>query len=788
MIKKNSKTLMLISVALFFTLLLPVSGMAAEVGKVMGTTGRVDIFRSGSDGAIVAGEGDPVSVGDSIRTKSNSKAEIEFFDKSILRIAESSKVDIAEYTLDTNNRRKAATIKLERGKARTIIAKMPDAADFNILTPNAEGMVKGSDIFTFYQAGSSGMLVAEGKLSVVNLAHPEEDLVVPAGKSVLVPLEEKPQGPRTYMEIEKKMHEMDTDVPRPVESTGEVSVIKGMIAKFSGDVKITNKDLDNTHKAQLMEVVKEGDIIETGENGLVEIRLDNDNAVNLKPKSKIKIIRLIVNPVTGEYENIFEVTIGSVRARVENLKGNSKFEIKTPTAVCGARGTIIVVQVSPNITMLFFEGGAGFLTNTLSGTTTTVGPGMNAFSNDSGVVSNPVYTPEGLRQMFSEGWTPGGGLEGYSSPEGTMVYLFDPNVSGDSMPYLILDPDSLLALQNELAGLFVNLPFDMTTLEAFFLELMASDKFLEGIGSGTLKALGEGEYDIGTIKTEDIIDGKRSESEEGLGYGSWFVTMAGSYQLDAGYTTSDVYSWTLDVAGLAKDVDRIDGCWFGKVEGTNWVGNIMQGKLKGIYLGLSPDGEISGGTIGKELDSGIILGTYAEDPFDNSMGTWGGAGGGEWVEEIPILNTMDLSTLDAGIQALASSVSIPINIVYGPINMAGSGSFTTGGAISATMDMNLYGASAAAQNGIWAAIIQGSFSPPSTPSDTWSVDVSDGSYVATLQGTQWSNGQWRADVVNGVGPNNTTFEGAATGQYCDVENTLNGAGVGEWKSDGGALE
>jgi len=83
-----------------------------------------------------------------------------------------------------------------------------DAADFKIETPNAKGSVKGSDIFTYFQGGNSGMLVTEGTLLVFNPAHAETVLKIPAGNAVLVPLDGLPKGPREYLDMEKKFHEI----------------------------------------------------------------------------------------------------------------------------------------------------------------------------------------------------------------------------------------------------------------------------------------------------------------------------------------------------------------------------------------------------------------------------------------------------------------------------------------------------------------------------------------------------------------------------------------------------
>ncbi|MCX5715467.1 MAG: FecR family protein [Candidatus Omnitrophica bacterium] len=406
------------------TLLILSYAYAQEVGKVTYVDGRVDIFRQGSNSGTPVREYEPISTGDSIRTKAGAKAEIRFEDNSVIRIAQNSKIEIKDYQLDEKNKRKTAAIGLDRGKVRTIIAKMPNAADFAIITPNATGNVKGSDIIAFYQAGNSVMLVAEGKLSVAGTAYPENKMLILAGNSVLVPFDGMPQGPRPYLETERKLYEQDTDIPVVLKAE-KLTIIIGSVSKISGSVKITAKGESSAHEARIGETVQEGYQIETDSNGLAEIRLDN-NAINMKPNTKLMIIRLAINPETGEYENIFELTIGKIKARIENLKGKSKFEVKTPLAVCGARGTILYVDVSPSGTTLFVEGGMGYITNTINGISQNLDIGQNMSIAATGTVSAPAYTTPQDRQSFGEGWDPGNGVEGYSAPEGTIgMYLYE---------------------------------------------------------------------------------------------------------------------------------------------------------------------------------------------------------------------------------------------------------------------------------------------------------------------------------------------------------------------------
>ena len=69
---------------------------AASIGKFTFITGQVDVTSPGQAARSVK-LGDNISEGDIIRTKSDSKAEITFLDGNILRLAQSTRVEAAEY-------------------------------------------------------------------------------------------------------------------------------------------------------------------------------------------------------------------------------------------------------------------------------------------------------------------------------------------------------------------------------------------------------------------------------------------------------------------------------------------------------------------------------------------------------------------------------------------------------------------------------------------------------------------------------------------------------------------
>lgn len=194
----------------------------------------------------------------------------------------------------------------------------------------------------------------------------------------------------------------------------ETAQMKATVVKVSGGVRIRNHGSVFWHDAKVNEVIGTGSQIETKENGQIEIKLENNNVINLKPNTKLILRKLTANLKTGDYENLLESNIGKIRAKVEKIKGGSRFEIKTPTAVACVRGTIMYLVAYPDSTIAFFEEGTGFVTNPFSGQTFDVAPGNVYQVDQNGNVSGPVTPTAEQLQDIIEGWNIDAGAEGYS--------------------------------------------------------------------------------------------------------------------------------------------------------------------------------------------------------------------------------------------------------------------------------------------------------------------------------------------------------------------------------------
>ncbi|MDD5226781.1 MAG: FecR family protein, partial [Candidatus Omnitrophica bacterium] len=98
-------------------------------------------------------------------------------------------------------------------------------------------------------------------------------------------------------------------------------------------------------------VILPGDQVRTASQSSVEVLLDNGKVgvVEVKGGSLFRISKAETDPVMGDKTTLLDLAVGKVMVHVEKLKGNSRFEVKTPTALTGVRGTTFEVTVKEKI-------------------------------------------------------------------------------------------------------------------------------------------------------------------------------------------------------------------------------------------------------------------------------------------------------------------------------------------------------------------------------------------------------------------------------------------------------
>ena len=119
-----------------------------------------------------------------------------------------------------------------------------------------------------------------------------------------------------------------------------IDEIKGVV-----DVRIGGGDW---RTAELGMMLYEKDEIRTARGAFAKLFLDNRGAtgqIEIEEDSLLRINTIQIDPATGDKITYLDLAIGKVLVQAEKLQGDSKFEVRTPNASAGVRGTVFEVTV-----------------------------------------------------------------------------------------------------------------------------------------------------------------------------------------------------------------------------------------------------------------------------------------------------------------------------------------------------------------------------------------------------------------------------------------------------------
>jgi hypothetical protein len=164
-------------------------------------------------------------------------------------------------------------------------------------------------------------------------------------------------------------------------STAQAQSLQGVFMVVKGDIKIQTPD-GKSESAKVGKKVSSGDTIVSGADSRAKIVMADKNVINISPDSKITIEKY-ENDGKDKKNVELKVEYGKIRASVEQKYDGekSKFNIKTPSAVAGVRGTDFLTGYSrANRTTSVI---------TFSGTVAVGKPGPG------GTIQNPVFVQQG---------------------------------------------------------------------------------------------------------------------------------------------------------------------------------------------------------------------------------------------------------------------------------------------------------------------------------------------------------------------------------------------------------
>jgi hypothetical protein len=151
--------------------LVPLAVQAAPAGTFIEVEGTVDLLKGGKVPAMPVKVGGAVEVGDVVRTKSQSRAQIKFVDDTILTIAPESGITIEEYMFDAAKSERKAVVGVLRGLVHTAVEKVYQKAepDFILKTHTAVLGVRGTKWYTKLLPNATDVYTEGTKLEVRNI-------------------------------------------------------------------------------------------------------------------------------------------------------------------------------------------------------------------------------------------------------------------------------------------------------------------------------------------------------------------------------------------------------------------------------------------------------------------------------------------------------------------------------------------------------------------------------------------------------------------------------------------
>lgn len=125
----------------------------------------------------------------------------------------------------------------------------------------------------------------------------------------------------------------------------------GKVAAVRGEVLIVHEGALQGYRAYKDLPLFKGDTIIALETGRIKCELNDGSALTLIPETKLTISESIYDPQKKDRSTYIDVSVGKVRSVVTKLSGykRSVFKVRTPTAVCGVRGSDFITVAMLNV-------------------------------------------------------------------------------------------------------------------------------------------------------------------------------------------------------------------------------------------------------------------------------------------------------------------------------------------------------------------------------------------------------------------------------------------------------
>jgi Uncharacterized protein conserved in bacteria len=187
------------------------------------------------------------------------------------------------------------------------------------------------------------------------------------------------------------------------------------LAGLEGKVLVKIAPSTEWAAAAVDQKLKVNDSIKTGDDGKALLEFSDKSSVALKTNTELIINDLVWTGATRKAD--LNMPSGDLRAVISKVGGPSQFKVRTPTAICGAHGTVFYIMVVGNETRVFVTDGAVDFSNADGSNSYVVVQNMTAISDLSGNVSQPRELTGDEKAQALAGWD-GAIAEPYEAPEG----------------------------------------------------------------------------------------------------------------------------------------------------------------------------------------------------------------------------------------------------------------------------------------------------------------------------------------------------------------------------------
>lgn len=198
------------------------------------------------------------------------------------------------------------------------------------------------------------------------------------------------------------------------------------VATITGKVLVKIAPSAEWTAASVGQTLNPKDAIKTEAGAKTTLEFPNKSAFSLKPNSELTIDELIWNNVVKKVG--VNLSSGELRTMIKKMDTPSDFKVKTPTAICGARGTTFYVIVFTDGTGVYVEDGLVDFLSTISGETYTVYKGMNSEVHADGSVTPPRELTKAEVAAIIADYDVEPVAEPYTEPEGAKKDVDDTDV------------------------------------------------------------------------------------------------------------------------------------------------------------------------------------------------------------------------------------------------------------------------------------------------------------------------------------------------------------------------